>query len=52
MKYELFKIEEDEYVNIRFSRFQTINFVLKVLKKKRYTTAYRFKKIVKILPKK
>jgi len=50
-KYEAFKMEDDEAVEVMFSRFQTLIAGLKVLDKG-YTTADHVKKIVRSLPKK
>src|SRR4030065_708148 len=48
-QYELFKISEDETIDIMFSRFQILVYGLQVLKKS-YTTPNHVKKILRSLP--
>jgi hypothetical protein len=50
-KYQAFKMEDDEVVEVIFSRFQTLVARLKVLDKG-YTTTNHVKKIIRSLPKK
>ncbi|XP_073220812.1 uncharacterized protein [Cicer arietinum] len=47
IKYELFKVEEDEGIKTMFSRFQTLVSGLKILQKS-YTTIDHVKKILSI----
>ena len=50
-KYQAFKMEDDEGIEVIFSRFQTLVVRLKVLDKG-YTTTDHVKKIIRSLPKK
>ena len=50
-KYEAFRMEDDEAIEVMFSRFQILVAGLKVLDKG-YTTSDHVKKIIKSLPKK
>ena len=50
-KYEAFKMEDDENVEVMFSRFQTLVAGLRVLNKG-YSTADHVKKIIRSLPSK